>query len=109
MALPKKKKEPAPWRVGILTHNRKSPKRAARGKFSADTIQSIYERDNGRCVRCGTSSDLEAIPHHIIYKSQLGKGTIDNGCVTCRTCHRWAHSCREGREWFEQYREKNLL
>jgi len=92
-----------------LRSNRKSPKRAARGKFSAETIRAIYERDNGACVKCGTSSDLEAVPHHIIYRSQLGKGTIDNGCVICRPCHNWAHRCREGRVWFEQYREDHLL
>ena len=89
--------------------NRKNPKRAARGKFSKETILAIYERDHGRCVCCGTSSDLEAIPHHIIFKSALGLGTIDNGCLVCMACHRWAHACREGRVWFEEYRIKHLI
>jgi 5-methylcytosine-specific restriction endonuclease McrA len=92
-----------------LRSNRKSPKRAARGKFSAETIRAIYERDNGACVKCGTESDLEAVPHHIRFKSQGGLGTIDNGVTICRTDHLWAHSCREGRVWFEQYREEHLL
>ena len=100
---------PAYSKADQLKGNRKSPKRADRGKFSADTIQSIYERDEGRCVRCRTSSDLEAVPHHVVFKSAMGLGTIDNGVIVCRSCHKWAHDCREGREWFEQYREEHLL
>ena len=100
---------PAYSKADQLKANRKSPKRSARGKFSADTIRAIYERDDGRCVYCGTSSELEAIPHHVVFKSQGGLGTVDNGVTICRTHHRWAHDCREGREWFERYRKENLL
>jgi hypothetical protein len=85
---------------------RRTPTRANRGKFSPKTIQRIFERDEWRCVRCGTSSDLESVPHHILYRSQLGKGTEDNGATVCQTCHRLAHSSREVREWFEQFGER---
>ena len=94
---------PAYSKADQLKGNRKSPKRAARGKFSKDTILAIYERDNGACVKCGTSQDLEAIPHHCRYKSQMGLGTIDNGILLCRSCHRLAHSSREMRIWCEEY------
>nr|WP_234540733.1 HNH endonuclease [Paenibacillus pseudetheri] len=63
----------------------------------------IFERDGWCCVRCGTGSDLEDKPHHVIFRSQGGPGTVDNGVTVCRTCHKWAHSCRAGRVWFENF------
>jgi 5-methylcytosine-specific restriction endonuclease McrA len=68
-------------------HARKHPKRGVSGKFSPDTKLRIFERDNGQCVRCGTTADLEHTPHHVLFKSQLGKGTMDNGVTVCRSCH----------------------
>jgi 5-methylcytosine-specific restriction endonuclease McrA len=96
-------------KVEQLKHNRKAPKRGVSGKFSPDTKHRIFERDNGQCVRCGTTDNLEHTPHHIIYKSALGKGTIDNGVTVCRSCHGEAHAKHEVREWFEQYRQNKLL
>ncbi|MBW4083583.1 HNH endonuclease [Paenibacillus sp. S150] len=46
---------------------------------------------------------MEDKPHHVVFKSQGGPGTVDNGVTVCRTCHRWAHKSREGRIWFEQF------
>ena len=77
--------------------------------FSPKVKLQIFERDDYKCVRCGTMTDLESVPHHIYYKSQGGRGTLDNGVTSCRACHRWAHSCKEGRKWFEDYAEQNLL
>lgn len=85
---------------------RRLPKRADRGKFSKQTRLTIIERDNGFCVRCGAMYDDI---HHCHFKSQGGRGTVDNGVCVCRKCHTWAHSCREGRQWFEDYRSKYLL
>lgn len=90
------------------THKRRKPKRGQEGKFSPKTIQTILERDEYACVRCG-SFYVESVPHHIIYRSQLGKGTEDNGCTICRECHDWAHNFKEGRLWFELWRERNLI
>lgn len=94
--------------VAKPSYKRSAPTRANQGKFSTKTIKSIIERDNGRCVRCG-SYYIEYVPHHIIFRSALGKGTVDNGCCVCSECHRLAHSKREVRKWFEEYREKYLL
>lgn len=88
------------------SHKRRTPKRANRGRFSPQTIQRIGERDGWRCVRCGASNNLESVPHHIIFKSQGGRGTEDNGVTVCRPCHDLAHSNKEVREWFEQYRNR---
>lgn len=85
--------------------NRKSPKRGIAGKFSNNTKTRIGERDDWKCVRC-KSPYIESVPHHITYKSHLGKGTVDNGVCICRSCHDLAHSNKSIREWFERYKTK---
>lgn len=88
-------------------HKRRVPKRVDRGKFSAKTIKEICDRDNYQCVRCG-SYYLEPVPHHVIYRSQLGHGTKRNGVSICRDCHNEAHTIKAVRKWFEDWVEKNL-
>jgi 5-methylcytosine-specific restriction endonuclease McrA len=89
-------------------HKRRVQKRVDRGKFSRKTIQEILERDEYKCVRCG-SYQVEAVPHHIIYKSQGGLGEKRNGVTICRDCHTWAHnSKKKNNVWFEKYRDKNF-
>ena len=88
-------------------HNRRTPKRVNRGKFSTDTIKAILERDDYQCVRCG-SRYLESVPHHITFKSRGGTGVKRNGVTICLDCHREAHATREVREWFEKWRERTL-
>lgn len=98
-------------------YKRFKPTRKQRGEFSKETIQDIYIRDNGKCVCCKTSADLERKPHHIYYRSQLGEGSKRNGCVICRRCHRWVHDgdpgpngepSAEGRKWFEDWQKEKL-
>lgn len=96
---------PAPKKT---SYKRRVPKRGNSGKFSDKTRERIGERDEWLCVRC-KSPYVESVPHHIIYKSQLGKGTVDNGVTICRPCHDEAHSKEDVRRWFESYREQHLL
>lgn len=97
-------------------HKRNKPKAKARGEFSQKTINDIHTRDGKRCVCC-RSYKIEPIPHHIIFRSSLGKGTKDNGATICPLCHLWAHGrskgpngepTKEGRKWFENWRDENL-
>ncbi|UYL93884.1 HNH endonuclease [Geobacillus phage vB_GthS_PK2.1] len=97
-------------------HKRRTPKRKSRGEFSQETIRAIWERDGYRCVKCG-SYHLEKVPHHVIYKSQGGRGTKRNGATVCRGCHDWAHGLKpgpfgeppeQGRKWFEEWVETHL-
>lgn len=85
-----------------LRKTRINPRRGVAGAFKPKTRQAIVERDSGLCVKCkGPYSEI----HHVIFRSQGGKGTIDNGVCVCTTCHGWAHAGREGREWFESYQK----
>ncbi|AKQ07467.1 HNH endonuclease [Bacillus phage Pavlov] len=103
--------------VAKPNYKRSKPTAKERGKFSSETILNIHIRDNGKCVCCG-SGRVEAVPHHVIFRSQGGTGTEDNGVLVCSPCHLWAHGradgpngepFNEGRKWFENYREENLL
>jgi 5-methylcytosine-specific restriction endonuclease McrA len=84
---------------------RRTPTRKTRGEFSPKVRKAILERDNYSCVRCNR---LAQHIHHITFRSQLGKGTKDNGCSLCIDCHSFAHESREGREYFEKWREQTL-
>jgi len=89
------------------THKRLKAKKGVISRFTAKTIQEIFERDGGRCVRCG-SAYLESVPHHIIFRSQGGTGHKRNGVTICRNCHDEAHKYKEVRKWFEDWGERNL-
>lgn len=95
-------------------HKRRTPTRKDRGAFTQEVMDKIFERDGGCCVRCrvlydNINTDLEMKPHHIIFRSQGGPGTVDNGVCICKECHRLAHRYDEVRRWFERYREQHLL
>lgn len=75
--------------------------------FSPSVKKAIFERDNWKCVRCG-SYQLEKVPHHIIFKSQGGSGDKKNGATICLDCHREAHSKESVRRWFEEWQNKYL-
>jgi hypothetical protein len=85
-----------------LNHKRRVSKN--RKQFTVPIIKQICQRDRYNCIRCG-SYHIEETPHHIIFKSQGGLGDIENGATVCRACHTWAHSCKEGREWFENWQK----
>ncbi|HZG16931.1 MAG TPA: HNH endonuclease [Candidatus Bathyarchaeia archaeon] len=71
-------------------HKRRIPKRRERGRIKPETYAKVFERDKGKCVLCGRIDGLEA--HHVIYRSQLGKGTEDNIVMLCFQCHHRAHT-----------------
>ena len=47
--------------------------------------QAILERDNHRCIYCGSTEDLQM--DHIIPVSKGGRDTITNVAVACATCN----------------------
>lgn len=88
-------------------HNRRVKKRAARTEFSRKTREEIAERDGGRCVRCyAPATDI----HHINFRSELTADVSHkrNGCCVCRRCHAYAHSGKDGREWFVIWKNTHL-
>jgi len=74
-----------------------------KGKKLHDLYKRVYERDRGRCVKCGYPIPEGTIPHHIIHKSQGGEDTEENLEMLCEIkwdengnilpgCHRKEHT-----------------
>jgi 5-methylcytosine-specific restriction endonuclease McrA len=120
----KKKKEPAPWRVGILDHHKRDkPTWKENGEVSPVTAEHVYERDEYRCVRCkkgiydrdryGFTVQLNIC--HIQGKGQYGGGERENLILLCGpstnhdTCHFFIDSTRAGREYAKRYQEQVLI
>ncbi|MCK5755943.1 MAG: DUF222 domain-containing protein, partial [Mycobacterium sp.] len=57
--------------------------------FTGRTRKAIVARDEC-CIKCGDPASWTDV-HHIVYHSQGGPTTCDNGCLLCRTCHVAVH------------------
>ncbi len=81
-------------------YKKHKPTRAKRGQFSKKDIEKVEERDGGACILC--HEPAEEI-HHIIYKSQNGRGVFTNAASLCRICHIAAHSDADIRKTLEMW------
>jgi hypothetical protein len=112
----KKKKDPAPWRAGILDHHKRNKrKRGDVTKVTAQVREEVNRRsmellgtDIPVCERCGTPRELSKA--HILEAAHMGPGydpaNIMNLCGTHGfrgTCHDWADQTFVGRQWKKQY------
>lgn len=57
----------------------------SRLNFSNTEKRTILDRDNHRCVQCGTQDNLEI--DHILAICNGGKRSVDNGQTLCASCH----------------------
>lgn len=65
----------------------------------ADAVKVVWERDEGRCRRCGLNSDSVEDKrgafhvHHIVsfQKSRELRCEPNNLVLLCKKCHRWTH------------------
>ncbi|WP_299570925.1 DUF222 domain-containing protein [uncultured Williamsia sp.] len=57
--------------------------------FTGRTRKAIVARDQS-CVMCGNPASWTDV-HHIVFHSDGGPTTCDNGCLLCRTCHVAVH------------------
>ena len=55
-------------------------------EFDKKTRQTIYERDNHRCVLCYGTTFL-GIAHVFVPRSKGGLGVVENGALLCQNCH----------------------
>ena len=61
----------------------------AASDIPAKTKKALYERDDWQCRHCKNRNGLH--PHHIVYRSQGGKHTLDNLLTLCWKCHNAVH------------------
>lgn len=99
-AVPKPTRQPKP---------RKHLKSKKRIKPKYDPIpnhirEKVNERDKAICRGCGRAgTEL----HHIKFRSQGGKHTVDNLVTLCNQCHRLAHSYNKFRRCWEEWIKRN--
>lgn len=55
-------------------------------EFSPEESRAIIERDNGRCVYCGSTFYLGKA-HIFVSRAHGGKGCKENGVLLCQTHH----------------------
>lgn len=90
--------------VPKVTYKRRKPTRRKRNAFSYKVKQQIYERDNGLCQQCGAPGTEI---HHVKFRSQGGRGVVNNGLLLCADCHRKIHQVRKfARKWQEVFEER---
>ena len=53
--------------------------------ISPKVRKEVMQRDNGRCIICGSTFGLQIA--HYIPRSRLGLGTSHNLAVMCFSCH----------------------
>lgn len=68
-----------------MTANTRSKKLGDGSKITADDLEAVYSRCNGKCLGCGTTKYL--VFDHIVPYYRGGTNTVDNLQVLCRTCN----------------------
>lgn len=65
--------------------HRAQGKRRKGGKISSARAKRLFERDGGKCLRCGSEHDLTA--DHVKPVSQGGTSAYSNLQTLCRSCN----------------------
>mgnify|MGYP000882014064 FL=1 len=60
--------------------------------------KAVWERDNGRCIVCGSQNAAPCA--HFIARSHGGLGVEENIVTLCRDCHR-AYDQSPAHEWYK--------
>jgi len=58
----------------------------ARKALTNAVMSKVWTRDEGKCVECGSTDDLEF--DHMIPHSKGGTSTVENLRILCQTCNR---------------------
>jgi 5-methylcytosine-specific restriction endonuclease McrA len=70
-------------------YKRRVPKRLNRGKFSKETRERIFDRDEGLCRSCQA---IGTQIHHVKPKGAgKGRGVYTNALLVCNSCHEKIH------------------
>jgi 5-methylcytosine-specific restriction endonuclease McrA len=73
-------------RAKTITSVTSLPIKLRRGSISDDIKLIVWQRDGGRCVKCGSQSELQY--DHIIPFSVGGASTTENLQILCGICNR---------------------
>ena len=73
-------------RIRKLRECPNAAREARRERIPSETIDLVYRRDDGRCVRCGAEEDLQV--DHIIPVAKGGGNAPENLQMLCGPCNR---------------------
>jgi 5-methylcytosine-specific restriction endonuclease McrA len=77
----------APWTAtASTTHSGQRVHKPSRPPIPQDVKRTVYARDGGACVQCGSSQQIEF--DHIIPYSKGGADSVNNLQILCRRCNR---------------------
>lgn len=104
----KKKKDPAPWRVGILNHHKRGGlTQKQMGDISPQVRKEVRERSKGICelkLKCTGARAVQQA--HITGRKQLThKTTAEDLRDACVACHIYIDETPEGIRYKLQLRE----
>src|SRR5699024_8656216 len=84
----------------------KRKKKVPNTKITQKAREEVYRRSAHACERCGKTRAYAFEVSHLVQASQGGSGNdVTNLALLCGpsvntgTCHWWADSTKEGREW----------
>lgn len=87
-------------------HNRRTQRRRNLTRITANVRKEVLERSERACERCRRTQAYAFEMAHLDNASQGGKGgdpanivLLCGPKVNTGTCHHWADSTTEGREW----------
>jgi 5-methylcytosine-specific restriction endonuclease McrA len=80
------------WQGGLSSKNQRN-----RNSLEYKTWRdSIFHRDNYRCVMCESQGN-KLVAHHVLNWSnnEMFRFNVDNGITLCESCHYFTHKCLE--------------
>jgi 5-methylcytosine-specific restriction endonuclease McrA len=94
-------------------HKRRKPKIKDITRITNKARQEVLRRSEGKCERCGRSRSYAFEVSHLRQASKIGSGSdpanlvlLCGPSVNTGTCHWFADSTAEGREWRMQKHEE---
>lgn len=87
-----RRKKPLQQKTPLRRTGFKQKPRVSESDFDDLAKMLLKARSQGLCeVKVDGCRKYGEHFHHILRRSQGGKGTLENGLFVCRNCHRWIH------------------
>src|SRR5699024_11670556 len=97
-------------------HKRRVPLRRNHTRITLTVTNEVMYRSEGKCECCGRTNAYAFERAHLINASQGGSGSdpanivwLCGPSVNSGTCHHWADSTAEGREWRKKKRKELII
>ena len=82
-----------PDKVREYKRNRRARKRGNGGRVTANEWESVLDRFNGKCAKCGSAENIHM--DHVVPLAKGGRHSVDNVQPLCATCNMRKHTKTE--------------